>query len=274
MPPVSSLSAGRSRAGAACVILVYRLSSTVPDFDPRLAGVWAFSRPCWGVATGHERNNMARDIYLDGELFRRESAKLVEQAAKLGRSAFTPGKTALLVLDMQRYFLDPDSHAHVPGAAGIVPRIRRLAALFSERHLPVIFTRHLNTPENGGALALWWNDLIREEDPLSEITTDLDTSIGIVLRKSQYDAFYNTNLEKRLKAEGIERVIVTGVMTHLCCETSARAAFVRGFEVTFPVDGTATYDENFHLATLLNLSHGFATLTFVEDVADCALGDG
>ncbi len=217
---------------------------------------------------------MAKDNYLNSESFRRKTRELVERATELGRSAFTPGKTALIVLDMQKYFLDPDSHAHVPGAADIVPGIRTLAALFSERNLPVIFTRHLNTPENAGALALWWSDLIREEDPSSEITTDLDTSIGVVLRKSQYDAFYNTDLEDRLKRHGIERVIITGVMTHLCCETTARAAFVRGFEVTFPVDGTATYDESFHLATLLNLSHGFATLAFVEDVAACILGDG
>ncbi len=209
---------------------------------------------------------MARDIYLDGESFHRKSRELVERAVELGRSVFTPGRTALIVLDMQRYFLDPDSHAHIPSAVDIIPGIRSLAAVFSERHLPVIFTRHLNTPENGGALALWWSDSIREEDPSSEITSDLDTSRGIVLRKSQYDAFYDTDLEDRLKERGIERVVICGVMTHLCCETTARSAFVRGFEVTFPVDGTATYDESFHLATLLNLSHGFATLAFVEDI--------
>ncbi len=241
--------------------------------------VLAQSRVTWAcvgrrLVTGREGNIMSRDIYLDGESFRRKSAELVQRSVEFGRGVFTPGRTALIVLDMQRYFLDPDSHAHIPSAADIVPGIRSLAALFSERDLPVIFTRHLNTPENGGALALWWDDLIREEDSLSEITTDLDTSMGVVLKKSQYDAFYDTDLESNLKERGIERVVITGVMTHLCCETTARSAFVRGFEVTFPVDGTATYDENFHLATLLNLSHGFATLAFAEDISACALGDG
>jgi isochorismate hydrolase len=215
---------------------------------------------------------MSRDIYLDGESFRRKSAELVERAVEFGRSAFTPGRTALIVLDMQRYFLDPDSHAHIPSAVDIIPGLRSLATVFSESGLPVVFTRHLNTAQNGGALALWWDDLIREEDPLSEITADLDTSMGIVLKKSQYDAFYDTDLENSLKQRGIERVVVSGVMTHLCCETTARSAFVRGFEVTFPVDGTATYDEEFHLATLLNLSHGFATLAFVENVVTAVEG--
>ena len=47
-----------------------------------------------------------------------------------------------------------------------------------------------------------------------------------------------------------------------------RSAYVRGFDVTFPVDATVSYSEEFHLATLLNLSHGFATIAFVEEVLD------
>jgi isochorismate hydrolase len=49
-------------------------------------------------------------------------------------------------------------------------------------------------------------------------------------------------------------------MAHLCCETTARSAFTRGFEVFFLVDGTASYNRDFHQASLLNLAHGFATL--------------
>ena len=66
--------------------------------------------------------------------------------------------------------------------------------------------------------------------------------------------------------------MVTGVVTHLCCETTARSAFVRGFQVTFPVDATVTYGEEHHLATLLNLAHGFAAVGFVEDVL-AAMGE-
>ena len=101
---------------------------------------------------------------------------------------------------------------------------------------------------------------------------ELDTTLGIVVEKHQYDAFHGTELEKLLRDRGVERVVVTGVATHLCCETTARSAFVRGFEVTFPVDGTATYDEQHHLATLLNLAHGFATATRVGDLIDAVNG--
>jgi isochorismate hydrolase len=57
-------------------------------------------------------------------------------------------------------------------------------------------------------------------------------------------------------------------MTHLCCETTARSAFMHGFETFFTVDGTATYNEAFHRAALLNLSHGFALPLTVDEVLD------
>jgi len=79
--------------------------------------------------------------------------------------------------------------------------------------------------------------------------------------KAQYDAFYETALENILRSSGSEQVVVTGVMTHLCVEATARSAFVRGFAVFVPADGTATYNRDFHAASLLNLSHGTAAMT-------------
>jgi isochorismate hydrolase len=54
-------------------------------------------------------------------------------------------------------------------------------------------------------------------------------------------------------------------MTHLCCETTARSAFMRGFAVFCLVDGMATYTAAFHQAALLNLAHGFSTLLLVDE---------
>jgi nicotinamidase-related amidase len=210
--------------------------------------------------------------YITTKRFARETGGLVRWSSNAGRIAFTPGATALLVVDMQGWFLEPTSHAYLPSAAHIVPGLASLSQVFRENGLPVVFTRHLNTQEDAGALGLWWSDLIRVEDPLSEIASALDTSVGVVLTKNQYDAFHGTGLEDMLRERGVKRVVVTGVATHLCCETTARSAFVRGFEVTFPVDGTATYDEHHHLATLLNLSHGFATTTRVQDLVDAVRG--
>jgi bifunctional isochorismate lyase / aryl carrier protein len=112
----------------------------------------------------------------------------------------------------------------------------------------------------------WWRDLIRPNTPLSEITAELDLSKGIVINKSQYDAFHNTALEQNLHQKHISQVVISGVMTHLCCETTARSAFTRGFEVFFLVDGTATYNAEFQRASLMNLAHGFAILSRVNDI--------
>ena len=179
---------------------------------------------------------------------------------------FTPSHSALLVLDMQDYFLETSSHAYIPSAKAIIPGVKSLIQAYSTRGLRVIFTRHLNTPQDARLMAKWWHDLITDKDPLSQITTELDTTAAIVLQKSQYDALHKTPLEEILHNWAVTQVVICGVMTHLCCETTARSAFMRGFEVFFTVDGTATYNEEFHRATLINLSHGFATLVMIKDL--------
>jgi isochorismate hydrolase len=177
-----------------------------------------------------------------------------------------PKRSALIIVDMQRYFLEDSSHAYIPAAGEIVPRLTKLVQAYSQHGLPIIFTRHLNTDANAGVMSRWWQDLIRADDPASEIISEFDLSQRMVIEKSQYDAFYQTPLEGLLKQKEVSQVVICGVMTHLCCETTARSAFVRGFEVFFTVDGTATINEAFHRATLLNLAHGFAIPVFIDEI--------
>lgn len=177
-----------------------------------------------------------------------------------------PRRCALLVLDMQRYFLDESSHAFVPSAKAILPGINRLVEAFRERALPIVFTRHVNTYTDAGMMSRWWRDIIAQATPESEIALELDDTGAITLVKAQYDAFFETGLEAVLRKSVVTQVVISGVMTHLCCETTARSAFVHGFEVFFTVDGTATYNEAFHEATLLNLAHGFALPVLVDEV--------
>jgi len=182
-------------------------------------------------------------------------------------------RSALLVLDMQRVFLVPSSHAFIPSAPSVLPRIKALVEAYESRRRPALFTRHVNTPEDAGRMADWWRNRIEPEDPLSALVPELDRASDRVILKSRYDAFYRTPLEEMLRGGGVEQVVVCGVMTHLCCETTARSAFMRGFDVFFTVDGTATYTEAFHRASLLNLAHGFAVLTLSETILEAARGD-
>jgi isochorismate hydrolase len=212
-----------------------------------------------------------KEKYYDLETIDLQAEKflhLIKPFRKRRKWVLHGNNAALLILDMQRYFLDESSHAHIPSGRAIIPKLRKLQDEFLKRNLIVIQTRHLNTPEDAGQMGKWWKEIIVVSNPLSQIVDELLSEKIPVIYKTQYDAFWNTNLEEILKGKGVQQVVIAGVMTHLCCETTARSAFIRGFEVLFTVDGTATYNKDFHLSTLLNLSHGFAIPVLVREVID------
>ena len=209
-----------------------------------------------------------RENYLT-EQFRNHCRNLLGSASDSNRRPrleFRSADSALLVLDMQRFFLQESSRAFIPSAPSIVPGITRLIDAYRDAKRPIFFTQHLNTDKNARLMRQWWRDLIRPQDPLAQIIDELDTSAATIIIKSQYDAFYETNLAELLQVDRIGQLVICGVMTNLCCETTARSAFVRGFEVFFPVDATATYHADFHLASLKNLAFGFAQLTTIADI--------
>jgi bifunctional isochorismate lyase/aryl carrier protein len=210
-----------------------------------------------------------KEIYFTGENLEVQSRDLFQQAVEISRQKvleFQPLKSALLVLDMQSYFLDASSHAYVPSSQAIVNGISQLIKAYSDHQLPIFFSQHINTPENAGMMSVWWKDLITPDHPHHRIIPEIDTSVGTIIKKNQYDAFHQTPLEEMLQTNGVTQVVISGVMTHLCCETTARSAFMRGYQVFFLVDGTATYNLAYHRASLINLSHGFASLVFVKDI--------
>lgn len=212
---------------------------------------------------------MTKEPYFTAQTLDHQARQMLEEVQGLRKRHLRRldfKHAALLVLDMQRYFLEEAAHAYIPSAAAIIPKVKELIAAFSRKDLLIIFTRHRNTPEDVAQMAAWWRAWLTPENPLSAIIPELEIKAGTVLEKSQYDAFYQTSLEKILRARGVRQVVICGVMTHLCCETTARSAFVRGFEVFFTVDGTATYNERLHRATLLNAAHGFACPVLVAEL--------
>ena len=212
---------------------------------------------------------MMKTLYFSPENIESRSSEILQHLPGNERrriDLFAPENSALFILDMQSYFLEPSSHAFIPSAEAIVPGLQKLTNAYYEKNLSVIFTQHLNTPQDAGSMSSWWRDTIRIEDPLSAIFPEFSYSNRFVLRKSQYDAFYETSLEEKLNRLNVKQVVICGLMTHLCCETTARSAFVRGFEVFFVIDGTATYNIDHHQATLFNLAHGFATPVLVAEL--------
>jgi bifunctional isochorismate lyase/aryl carrier protein len=184
-----------------------------------------------------------------------------------------PSRCALLVIDMVRYFAEPTGRCFLPAAAAVTPRIARLVSAWHSFGGAVVFTRHGHEgPQDLGMLGRFFDDYIRAGEPESELIDALAPGRGDrVLRKTTYDAFLGTALAEHLEQAGASQVLVTGVLTHMCCETTARAAFCRGFEVYLAADAAASSSEERHVASLEALADAVAIVLSTEEILErCA----
>ena len=206
-----------------------------------------------------------------------KTAAWMKELTGYARRAFDPGRldvrTALLVIDMQRYFIDSNGDAYLPDSRAALPRVRELLLAFRAAMLPVIFTRHEDRAgDENGAMGRWWGSIMEPGDPQHEIVDAVEPlPEETVIRKHQYSAFHRTGLSDRLRGDDVRGVVVSGVMTHLCCETSARDAFMEDLDVTLAVDAMATSCEELHLAALRTLVNGFAVAATTAEIC-AALG--
>ncbi|KIW21221.1 hypothetical protein PV08_01801 [Exophiala spinifera] len=189
-------------------------------------------------------------------------------------------RTVLLVVDMQVFF--------APMATDALPNIVKLCTYFTKASAPIIFTQHghseyeLTTKPSPSQLVRRWGpqnsiatgspdwEIIHElrqfvsKFPPPEAVVDVgesyppsqDEQFPKLMPKNTYDAFINTNLSTILEAAKIERVVVCGVMSDVCCGTTARSAFNRGYETWLVSDATGSATQSQHLAGLK--SYGFA----------------
>jgi len=114
----------------------------------------------------------------------------------------------------------------------------------------------------------WWSEIITYGNLEHALLPELQIrEKETIIPKNRYNAFHGTGLEEKLKSQKIMDVIIGGVMTNLCCETTARDAFVRNFRVFFLANGTQTASQDLHRASLKNLAFGFATLMTCDQAA-------
>ncbi len=178
--------------------------------------------------------------------------------------------SVLLVVDMQRFFLDAASPTFTCGGVAILPTVKRLMDAFRQANRPVIFTQHVHHPGDldSGIMGWWWEGKCLEGSPESEAHPELAPLPGEkIVFKHRYSAFYNTDLETVLRCLKVEDIVISGVMTNLCCESTARDAYYRDYRVFFPADGTGSISEEMHLASLMGLAFGFAYVTTSDAIA-------
>lgn len=180
-------------------------------------------------------------------------------------------KSALIVVDMQKFFLDPSSPTFTCSGPVILPRILKLINLFRELKLPVIYTCHVHHPEllDAGIMEWWWEGMCLEGSEESKVHEDIEPLENEkIIYKHRYSAFYNTDLETILRCLNIEDLVITGIMSNMCCESTARDAYYRDYRVFFPADGTGSVNEDLHLATLKNLAFGFSQITTTKEITN------
>lgn len=174
-----------------------------------------------------------------------------------------PLKTALLIIDMQNVFLSMTNTA--------LPNILKLSTLFSKRGWPQIFTQHGHPPEDFEEPIT--NQLIRKWGVAGSIHTNtpdwelipviqerLQATGGTVVPKRTYDAFLGTDLEERLKKLDVKRVVIVGVMTDCCCDTTGRGAFNRGYETWMVSDATGSRSKAQHERGLKAWGFGYGDI--------------
>ena len=197
-----------------------------------------------------------------------------------------PASTALLVIDMQRGFVDPGEAMEVPPAREAVPRIRALVDTFRAKGRPVVFTEFVYSeaapllvgalhPEHrraapgaprGFGLP---SSSCHEDDPsVTTVPALAPRPDELVIRKRWYDAFAGTPLDGALRARGIDTLVVTGTMTDICVLATVIGAFNREYRITVVEDAVTTLWPEIQRATLDIIGRAYGRVTSAKEVAD------
>ena len=189
--------------------------------------------------------------------------------------AVTPARTALINVDMQSFFVEQSRFRPSEfDGRGLLDVINRLAARCREAGILVIHTSHVLRPDgsNTGVIgevvpAVVDAGFLTKGSESAELHPGLVVDPrDILLDKPRFGAFHGTDLELILRSRGIDTVIISGIATNVCCDTTAREANARDFRVLFLSDGTATRQTELQAATLATLATVFAQVLTVEEV--------
>jgi ureidoacrylate peracid hydrolase len=190
-----------------------------------------------------------------------------------------PRKAALVVVDMQNYFVKQGHQSEVPLAREIVPNINRLAAELRARGGHVVWVRNgtNDTRESWSNYHTYLQSPDRAERRLQEMEVGADgyefwhgndiRPEDARITKKRYSAFIqgSSNLERHLRDRGIDTLLIAGTATNVCCESTARDAMMLNFKVVMVADGLATHTDEEHNATLSNFYGQFGDVQTVDE---------
>lgn len=204
-----------------------------------------------------------------------------------------PGRFALLVIDMQRGFLEPGAALEVPQGRGIVPNLRRLIEACRHDDVPVIFTEFVystavpclrgdpfgveHLPARPGeptgfgypsSTCLIGPEVLPGPDSAAIVPELAPRSDELVILGHTYDKFYGTPLDLALRSRDIRNLIITGVVTDVCVNCTVLSAANRDYHVTVVTDGVATLWPELQDACFAIWRRKFARLRSTDEVIE------
>ncbi|KNC93089.1 isochorismatase [Trabulsiella odontotermitis] len=166
--------------------------------------------------------------------------------------AFEPERAALLIHDMQEYFLNFWGE-NSPMMETVVANIAALRQYCKQNHIPVYYTAQPKTQSDDDRALLndmWGPGLTRSPEQQQIIAALAPDEADNVLVKWRYSAFHRSPLEQMLKETGRNQLIITGVYAHIGCMTTATDAFMRDIKPFFVADALADFSREEHLMSL------------------------
>lgn len=194
-----------------------------------------------------------------------------------------PARTALLVIDMQNAFVAPGAVLEVPKARGIVANCNRLAAALRDAGCPVIWVRCTFSSEGRGSWSTYFDNFAPGADgervrasmyPGAEghaFWHEMDIRDGdLFVDKDRFSAFIQgaSGLEALLRERALDTLIITGTVTNVCCESTARDAMMRDFRCIMVEDANAARSDEEHVAGLMTVARVFGDVMTTQEVLD------
>ncbi|RDC71227.1 cysteine hydrolase [Rhodovulum sp. 12E13] len=212
--------------------------------------------------------------------------RVVERRGKVHiHDDLDPAKTALLVVDLQNAFMvEEHAAAFVPGCVDIVPNVNRLAEAVRATGGKVFWIRNTITDESREAWSHWFAMTGHDAERAAQRQANMvEGAVGhelypeLVVKpedetvlKHRFSALIqgSSDLHERLQAAGIETVIVTGTVTSVCCESTARDAMMLNYKTIMVSDGNAAMTDAEHNAALTAFYATFGDVMDTESLID------
>jgi ureidoacrylate peracid hydrolase len=200
------------------------------------------------------------------------------QGIDLSRIA-AAARSALVIIDMQNDFCHADgtfgaAGADVARAAAVVPAIKRLRQAARSCGVPVIQVRteHSDATDTPawrvrGGSSPGGSANVRRGTWGAEWFSVIPAPQDQVLLKHRYSAFVGTDLDQRLRADGVETVVVVGVVADTCVESTVRDACMRDYLTIVPADGVASYRAEDEAAALRSVARAFGVICSTDELA-------